>query len=142
MAAHTIALKGEFIRKEAIASAAIKPGHLVEFGGAKELQVNATAATAPSRKAFALENDLIGKGIDDAYASGETAQYGVFQAGAEVYAFLAAGENAAKGAKLVSAGNGALAVMGTGEGLGVVAYAAEAKNNTSSFAVRITVEVA
>lgn len=141
MAAHTIALKGEHIRKEGEASAAITPGHLVAFGGAKDLVVHASAA-GQARKAFALENDLVGLGIDDAYALGEMVQYGVFCPGSEVYAFLAAGENASKGSKLVSAGNGALAVMGSGEADGLVAFALEAKNNTGSTAVRIKVEVA
>lgn len=141
MAKHTIAIKGDCIRKEAEASGAITPGMLVQFGGAKDLQAHANAAAA-ARKAFALENDLYGKGIDDAYASGQMVQYGVFCPGSEVYALLAAGENASKGSKLVSAGNGALAVLGSGEGDGLVAWALEAVNNTGSTAVRISVEVA
>lgn len=146
--ARTIALKGEFIRKEGEASGAITPGHLVEFGGANDLQVQGTAG-AFCRKAFAVENDLIGDGISDAYASGDTVQYGVFSAGTEVYALLAAGENVAKGAALVAAGDGSLqaaSAAASGESTPdeyVVAFAMEAVNNSAaSTQARIIVEVA
>jgi hypothetical protein len=139
---NTIALKGGFIRKEGEASGAITPGHLVEFGGSQDLQVHGSAAGV-ARKAFALENDLVGDGISDAYAQGETVQYGVFAQGAEVYAFLNYGENASLGDALVSAGDGCLAVQGTDEEFAVVAFALEAVDNTSGGAdVRIEVEVA
>lgn len=145
MAPNTIALKGGFIRKEGEASSAITPGHLVHFGGANDLEVQDTAGD-PARCAFALENDLVGGGIDTAYAAGETVQYGVFEKGAEVYAFLDGGENVAKGAKLVPAGDGSLAAMGSGEEASIIAYALEAKDNSGTSAggpqMRIKVEVA
>jgi hypothetical protein len=142
---HTIMLKGDFIRKEGEASAAITPGHLVEFGGSNDLQVHSSAAGV-ARKAFALENDLIGLGIDDDYASGDTVQYGVFSAGAEIYAWLDGGENASLGDALVSAGDGSLAVMASNEEFAVVAYALEAADNSGESAggaqMRIQVEAA
>jgi len=141
MAAKTIALKGGFIRKEGEASAAITPGYLVEFGGANDLQAHATAGGS-ARKAFALENDLIGKGVDDAYAAGETVQYGVFEQGAEVMATLAVSQTIAKGDRLVSNGNGQLREIGTEpEQDSIVGWAMEAVTTTSATA-RITVEVA
>ena len=142
MAFKTINIKGDFLRKEGEASAAITPGDLVEFGGANDIDVHGVAAGI-ARKAFALENDLVGDGIDDNYASGDTVQYGIFQPGAEVYAWLAYGENASIGSALVSAGDGTLAVVGSGENAVVVAFAVEAKDNTTGGAdVRIQVEVA
>ena len=138
----TITVKGEFIRKEAEAAGAITPGHLIEDDGNGDVIVHATAA-GEGRKAFALENSLIGDGIDDDYADGDTVQYGVFTQGAEVYAFLAAGENAGIGDALVSNGDGTLAVMGTGEEAVIMAWAMEAVDNSAgSDAERITVEVA
>lgn len=141
MAAKTVALLGGFIRKEGEASGAITPGHLVEFGGANDLQVHSTAA-GPARKAFALENDLIGAGIDDAYASGTTVQYGVFERGAEVSAILATSQTIAKGDKLVSNGNGQVKEYGTEvEQDSIVGWAMEAVTTTSA-AKRLTIEVA
>lgn len=119
--AKTIALKGDFVRKEAKASEAITPGHLVEFGGANELRKHSTVG-GQARKAFALENDLIGKGIADAYASGDAVQYGVFYPGAEVYALLGAGLTCAKGDFLESNGNGTMKASSTpveGSNIGV-----------------------
>ena len=145
----TITLKGDHIRKEAIASAAITPGHLVEFGGAQELQAHGTAAVN-ARKAFALENDLIGGAIGTAYALNQTVQYGVFPQGAEVYALVAAAATAVtKGAALESAGDGTLRILTTDAATddtqrdSVVAYALEAVDNSGGgSAARIRVEVA
>ena len=144
---NTISLKGGFVRKEGEASSAITPGHLVEFGGANDLQVHSTAG-GPARKAFALENDLVGKAVGDAYAAGETTQYGVFQAGSEIYAFLDGGENVSIGDPLVSAGDGSLVafIESTHETGDIVAYAMEAVNNSATSPggtqLRITVEAA
>ena len=141
MSAKTIALKGGFIRKEGQASAAITPGHLVEFGGSHDLQVHSTAA-GPARKAFALENDLIGDGVDTAYAAHQVVQYGVFERGAEVSAILATSQTIAKGDKLVSNGNGQLKEYGTEvEQDSIVGWAMEAVTTTSAVA-RLTIEVA
>lgn len=110
MARNTIALKGDFIRKEGKASAAVTPGHLVEFGGANDLRVHSTVG-GQARKAFALENDLIGKTIADAYALAETVHYGVFQPGAEVNAIV--NYAAQKGDFLESNGDGRLKLSST-----------------------------
>lgn len=139
----TINLKGDFLRKEGAASEAITPGHLVEFGGSNDLQKH-SAASGNARKAFALENDLVGDGIDDDYDTGDTVQYGLFERGAEVYALLADGENVSKGDALESDGAGALqahAAIGSGVQVdAIVAYALEAVN--ASGETRIKVEVA
>ena len=112
MAKNTIALKGRFERKERLANAAITPGHLVEIMSTGKLRVHAGLGTAAQR-AFALENDLIGQGVDDAYDANDTVQYGVFAPGAEVYALLGTGESAAIGDFLESNGNGTLQVAST-----------------------------
>jgi hypothetical protein len=112
MAAKTVGLKGCGIAKEGIASAAITPGELIEFGGSNDVQRHSTVGGA-ARRAFALENDLIGRGIDDNYAADETVRYAVFPPGAEVLALLTSGETATKGQALESAGNGRLQVSST-----------------------------
>src|SRR5690606_38108362 len=142
------------VRSEAGGSAVIPPGHLVQVhatDGAPRLRPHA-AAGGNAQRAFALENDLVGGGIDDAYVAGATVQYGVFAPGSEVYAWLAAGENAALGAALESAGDGTLQVhtpVNTDASdvdipaAPIVAYAAEAVDNSGSTQpVRIKVEVA
>jgi hypothetical protein len=108
----TIPIRGDFIRKEGQASAAITPGHLIEFGGAKDLRVHSTIG-GQGRKAFALENDLIGRDIDTVYNANDVVQYGIFQPGAEVYAWLQIGESCAKGDFLESDGTGCLQVSST-----------------------------
>lgn len=146
---NTIILKGDGCRKEGKASGAITPGHLVEFGGANDLQVHSTAAST-ARKAFAVENDLIGNGIDTAYALGDQVQYNVFKSGDEVYALVAAAAAAVtKGAALESAGDGTLCIQTVDAATdntqrnSVVAYALEAVDNSGGgTAARIKVEVA
>jgi len=132
-------LKGGFIRKEAIASSAITPGDLVEFGGVNELQDHSTVG-GTARKAFALENDLIGRGIDDAYAAGETVQYAVCHSGTEVNARLAAAATCTKGQALESAGNGRLVpVSSPAYQHGIVAWAMQTITVAGS---RVRAEVA
>lgn len=119
---NTIIVKGDLVRKEGEASAAITPGDLIEFGGAADVQVHSTVGGA-ARRAFALENEPVGKGVDDAYAAGDTVQYGVFYPGAEVYARLSAGETCSKGDALESAGNGRLQVSSSAVAGSIVAWA-------------------
>lgn len=145
---NTVVLKGNGIRKEGKASSAITPGHLVEFGGVNDLRAHGVVAVN-ARKAFAVENDLIGGGIDTAYATGERVQYEVFPAGCEVLALVAPAATAIpKGAALESAGNGTLRILTTSASTsqahrdGVVAYALEAVDNSGGgSAARIRVEI-
>lgn len=108
----TIALNfAEMVVKEAVAAAGITPGMLVELvPAATTVRVHATAG-GNATPAFALENDLIGDGIDDAYIAGDTVKYAVFSPGANINAILADGETTAVGDKLVSDGAGALEVL-------------------------------
>lgn len=146
---NTVILKCNGVRKEGAASEAITPGALVEFGGANDLRNHATAA-GNARKAFAIENDLVGDGIDVAYATGERVQYEVFHAGAEVYALVAAGAAAiTKGAALESAGDGTVRIQAAAAATSqaqrdsVVGYALEAVDNSGGVStVRIKLETA
>lgn len=122
--AQNILLKGRnYTRKEALASGTITPGDLVEFGGAQELQAHSTVG-GTARKAFAVENDLIGLGIDDVYTVGQTVGYIVCAPGTEILARLAATATCTKGQALESAGNGRLVpVSSPAYQHGIVAWA-------------------
>lgn len=145
MARHTISLKGHYLRKEGEASAAVKPGMLVEWDTDIETVQPHSTGNGVARKAFALENDLIGKGIDDAYASGDMVQYGVFERGAEVYAWLKTGQNVGVGDALCSGGAGnlvATTASGGNDDEEIVGYAMEALNNSTGSDARLRIEVA
>lgn len=63
----------------------ITPGHLLQLGSNKKVTVHSTANGIVSHL-FALEDELQGKGIDDAYASGDKVQVWSAVRGEEVYA--------------------------------------------------------
>lgn len=135
-----ISLKGEPILKEGQASAAIKPGHLVEFGGGKDIRVQSTAQ-GDCRRAFALENDLLGKSITDTYATNERVRYGSFHGGQEVLARVAASAPAiTKGDALEAASTGTVRKHTTGGA--VIGFALEAiDNSTGTKEVFLSMEV-
>lgn len=126
VAPRTVLLKGKdrCEMKELPAGGAITPGHLVQMNSAGKWVVHPTAKgyAAP---AFAVEADLIGKGIDDAYASNDNVYTFICAKGAEVNALLAA--NAAAiviGDYLESAGDGTLRKL-----------TAQSQSGTTPFAV-------
>ena len=153
---NTIVLKGDYIRKEGKATVAVKPGMLVQWDTNKDtVKPNVGIAGAvpggASRKAFALENDLVGQGLgttpalSDAYDINDTVQYGVFQRGAEIQALLATGNNALIGSPLVSNGAGNLKLAATTQGADdeeIVGYCQEANNNASGSDQFVRIEVA
>jgi hypothetical protein len=127
---------------EGEATEAITPGFLVEFATATTIQKH-DASGGLTEKLFALENGWAGKAISDAYATGETVFAYRAQPGDVVYAYLATGNNAAFGARLVSNGDGYLKVETEASG-GVdesyVGVATEAVN-ASAAALRIRIRV-
>jgi hypothetical protein len=126
MARKVIALLGQpIINEDGVAGSALVPGMLVS--GVSTINVHAAAA-ANCARAFALERDELGKGIDTAYAIGDTVKVGVFHGGQRVYAFIASGQNIAEGGLLESAGDGTLAANSAGV---VLARALEAVNNSA-----------
>lgn len=146
---NTIVIKGEPLRKESVAAEAITPGYLVEPASATTCQKHSTAE-GPAVACFALENDLVGDDIDDAYDSGDTVQVGYFRTGDEVYAYLTTSQTISVGDYLVSAGNGLLQEFDPAEDVSsssadiyrgnVIARAIEAVTTTTA-AARIKVEV-
>lgn len=111
MAKQTIKLKKYVdIVNEYDAEAAITPGMLIELTSSGTVQANSSAGLA-CQKMFALEDELQGKTIADAYAADSPVQCWNTVPGEEVFAWLANGEDVAIGDLLVSDGAGALKAM-------------------------------
>jgi hypothetical protein len=99
--ANKIALVSCGRQDEALAAAALSPGHLIAHDSTGKVAKHATEGGFVVC-AFAEEDALQGKTVADAYASGD------FQRGDIVNALLKAGVSYAKGDKLISAGDGTL----------------------------------
>lgn len=140
MAKNTIKLKDYLhVVEEYDAAAAITPGMLVEVTSGGKVQAHSVDGGDGLPVMFANEDEFQGKTINDDYAIGDKVQCWIPQRGDMVYALLANGENVAVGAALSSNADGSLkAVDSSG---GAIAVAAEALNNTSSFAARIIVRI-
>jgi hypothetical protein len=110
VARKTIMVLGNGVPKEAVASGAITPGHLLERTSAAvdTVKVHATAGGEVVPKLFAREDDLQGNEISEAYATGNTVLMNVALPGDEVLCLLKNGENVTKGDFLESAGDGTL----------------------------------
>ena len=108
MSYHTIKIKKYLdIIVEKVANAAITPGMLIEPMPTDKVRAHATAE-GNVLPMFALEDELQGDGIDDAYAAGDQVQCWIPQRGEEVYAILADGYDIDIGDWLASNGNGYL----------------------------------
>ena len=108
MAKNTIKLKKySDIIEEYEAEAAITPGMLIEMTDSGTVQAHSNAGQT-AEKIFALENELEGEGIDDAYAAEDRVQCWVAGRGDQVNAILADGEDIDIGDKLESNGAGYL----------------------------------
>jgi hypothetical protein len=139
----TVLLKGDPLIKELEANAAITPGDLIERMSTGKCRVHATAG-GNAAKLIALENELEGEEIGDAYASTDRVRFAAGRSGDEFNMRLAASENVAIGDFLESAGDGTLRKMVTDStGLylteQIVGVALEA-SNVGSIA-RIAVEI-
>lgn len=109
MLRNTVKLKKyQDIRIERLANAGITPGHLVELLSTNKVRVHATASGNALPKMFALEDELQGKEIDDAYVADDPVQIWVCQPGEVVYAILKDGVSYSIGDPLESAGDGTL----------------------------------
>lgn len=146
MSDNTIHLSGNFRHEEALASGSIKPGHLLELTSATAdtVKVHATEGGYAER-AFAIEDALQGNTKDTTYATTTRVMYNLELPGNEVQAWLAAGENVAKGARLISAGDGTLIAEASATSAGVVkqiiAIAAEALDLSDSGDVDTLIDV-
>lgn len=134
----TIDLYGVGIQNEAtVTDAAITPGMLVVRSATGVRPHNVAGGSAAP--AYAVENDLIGEGIDDDYAIGENCIYRTFAQGSAVNALLAPSQTIAVGALLQSNGDGKLIVAAAADN--VVAQAVQAVTTGSGVTARIKVEI-
>jgi hypothetical protein len=126
MAKRVIILRGEpLVNEDGVASAAIKPGYLVD--GVLSIAPHASAGGECPRT-FALDREEMGAGIDDThritptvssdYAIGDTVKVGSFAPGMRVNALIASGQNITINDRLESAGNGTLRKFAAGVILG------------------------
>ena len=106
MAYNTIKVKKySDVIEEIVAASAITPGMLLELASATTVKAHATAG-GNQLPMFALEDELQGNGIDDAYAAADPVQVWIPYRGDIVYAILEDGNNVAVGDFVESAGNG------------------------------------
>ena len=130
MAYNTIKIKKySDVIEEANAAAAITPGHLIEFTSAGKVQKHSSAG-GTALTMFALEDELQGKGISEAYSADNPVQCWVAGRGDMVYALVAAGATAiTAGDFLESAGDGTLRKYASGV---KIAQAVESVDNSAS----------
>lgn len=120
MAYNTIKIKKySDVIEEFVAAAGITPGNLVEVTSAGTVQKHATA-DGNVLPMFALEDELQGKGIDDAYVAADKVQVWIPYVGDVVYAKLADGETVVIGDFLTSAGGGELKKLDAAASGGVI----------------------
>lgn len=146
--ANTVLLKGRGVRKEAVAAGTITPGDLLNINSSGLLIRHASAARrAPAL--FAVENDLVGKTIDDNYVANDYVQAEYLRTGDEVYALVAASASAIViGDYLESDGAGGLrkitdftdAELDTIGG-GAIAMALQAVDNSGNASSRARIKV-
>lgn len=137
----TVLLKGNPIVNEAAAatSSNIKPGMLLERTSAGQFRPHSTVG-GRAAKVFAAEAGYVGGTIDDTYEDSDQVPAYSCEQGAQIYAFLSAGEDVALGAYLQSDGAGALeATDSDGHAVAVALEAVD--NGGGASAVRIKVEV-
>ena len=134
MAKNTIKLKKySDVIEEFVAGDEITPGMLVALNASGVVIPHGTAA-GNAIPMFALEDELQGKTIDDAYAKGSPVQVWVAGRGDIVNAI--AGDTITAGDFLVSAGNGTLKPAGSGT-TAIIGQAISAKDASGRVKVRI-----
>lgn len=101
----TVLVAGDFRKEEFTAAGAITPGMLLTIDSSnKVIAHNVSGGNA--YPLVALENDLVGNDIDDAYASGDQVQCAWLYPGAKINTLLADGQNVAVGSLVMSNGAG------------------------------------
>jgi len=147
MAIKTISVAGEGARYEALVTSGqtVTPGMLVALQSDGTVKAHPNAGQ-PAEAAFAVEDDLQGKDIDETYAAGSICQYEIFKPGDKVYAYASTSQTIAKGDFLQSAGDGYFQKYAA-DSAGAVEYpnsikavAAEAKTTTGT-AARMLVRI-
>jgi hypothetical protein len=148
MAYNTIKVKKySDVIEEMVASAAVTPGMLLIIENTGKVKAH-NQADKDAFPIFALEDELQGKGIDDAYAANDPVQCWIPYRGDIVNAILADGENVDIGDPLTSDGHGRLKKHVTDTGAStvpwtvypeqIVGYAAEALDLSGSSGAEVS----
>lgn len=116
-------LRGNAVEDSGIASEAITPGMLVEFGGSDDYQKHSTAGGAAAPWFAREQHENQGAGIDDDIASGDEVTVLRPQLGATINAFTSA--TIAKGEEVESDGAGGVRVYGSGSRIGIAQAASD-----------------
>jgi hypothetical protein len=120
------------------AKAAITPGHLVErvnTAGVWQWQKHSTAGGVGART-VATDQNMLNKGVDDAYAAGDLVEVSAGAGGSYFWMFIASGQTIVHGQQLESAGDGTLRALASG-----VALFQAVESKTATALTRIRVEV-
>jgi len=140
----TIRLKGVGRRIEKAAGGTIKPGSLVALTRSDTFIVHPSASHKTTAM-FAVENELLGLGIDDNYVANDYCQVEHFHQGDWVLALLPASASKVwEGDFLESNGDGTLVLVGADyqEGATAIAQAMETVDNSGGGTVaRIMVAI-
>lgn len=140
MAHNTIKVKKYAdVIEELVAGAGITPGMFVEVGSAGTIAVNSVAGAEQLPPMVALEDDLQGKEISDAYIATDPVQVWIPGRGDMVYGILVTGENVAIGDPLYVDDAGKLAELtsGTQVAVGTAVEAVDATAADKRIIVRI-----
>jgi len=117
--------------KERTLKEAAYAGMLVEeTSNDGQVQLHTPAEDNEPQRMFLMEKELEGKGIDEELAADERVQVWFPDPGDEVYAILADGQDAARGMKLASNGDGTLLIADVAGA--TVAYSLEAVDTSAS----------
>ena len=102
------------IINDLVASEAVTPGMLVErfqaSAGVAKFRKHSTAAGATA-KLVALNQSMLNRGVDTAYAIGDLMEVAVMRPGSTAWMLIGSGVSVVAGAKLESAGNGLLRAL-------------------------------
>lgn len=137
---NAIVLKGDPIRHEAPATAAMNPGHFVEPVENGVGLVDGSTNTLV-RPRLVMPADYIGNGLTDEFAAGDVVQYAAFDTGDWAYARAAASTTFTRGDRVIVNASGVAAVATTETSDLVVGYVAETKTTGSTSDEFIKMEV-
>ena len=120
-------------KERTLKSAAYAGMLMAETTNAGEVEPHSSAGDTDVQRMFLFEKELEGKEIDTELTADERVQVWYPLPGDEVYAILADGQNAVRGNKLASNGDGTLQVLDTAGA--TVAYALEDVDTSASSAL-------
>lgn len=111
----TIQVRGDFERYEALTSANVYPGEIVELASGGTIAPCNNEGTF-CEKAFAVEDALQGDGVTDVIASGDLCQFNIQEPGNIVQGRVQDGQNITKGDVLYCGTAGRLRKVSTASG--------------------------